>query len=93
MMLVRLSSLRVIIQEILLADAKKCAGEFAVGDHILFGKWKNKRGKIIDVYLDDRGHATIDIEPVPKGRKKDVTMGLYKVWKPDEAFDETPDAD
>ena len=64
------------------------AGMFKKGDHVLFGKYKNKKGKIVDMYLDDKGHPTIEIEPIPKGRKKIVTMGLYKVWKPDEDFDE-----
>ena len=46
------------------------AGMFSKGDHVLFGKYKNKKGKIVDVYLDDKGHPTIEIEPIPKGRKK-----------------------
>ena len=64
------------------------SGAFKKGDHVLFGKYKNKKGKIVDVYLDDKDHVTIDIEPVPKGRKKTVSMGLYKVWKPEQDFDE-----
>ncbi len=90
-MRVHLSDLRAIIQEILLTDAKKYAGDFAVGDHVLFGKWKNKRGKIVDMYLDDKGHPTIEIEPIPKGRKKIVTMGLYKVWRNEDPPEEEDD--
>ena len=56
-------------------------GYFNIGDDILFGKWKNKRGKIVDVKLDERGVPVVIIEPTPKGRKKLVTMGLYKIWK------------
>jgi hypothetical protein len=56
-------------------------GYFNVGDEILFGKWKNKRGKIVDVKMDERGVPIVVIEPIPKGRKKLVTMGLYKIWK------------
>jgi hypothetical protein len=67
------------------------AGMFKKGDHVLFGKWKNRRGKITAVYLDDRDRPTIDIEPVPKGRKKTVTMSLYKIVMADERFDEKPD--
>ena len=37
------------------------AGMFKKGDHVLFGKYKNKKGKIVDVYLDDKDHPTIDI--------------------------------
>ncbi len=66
------------------------AGMFKKGDHVLFGKYKNKKGKIVAVYLDDKDHPTIDIEPIPKGRKKTVSMGLYKIWKPNEDFDEVP---
>lgn len=64
------------------------SGLFKKGDHVLFGKYKNKKGKIVDLYQDDKGHPTLEIEPIPKGRKKNVTMGLYKVWKSDEKFDE-----
>lgn len=81
-MKVRLGEVRQVIRE------AAYAGMFSKGDHVLFGKYKNKKGKIVDLYLDDKGHPTIEIEPIPKGRKKIVTMGLYKVWKPDEDFDE-----
>lgn len=84
-MRVTLGELRQVIRE------AAYAGMFKKGDHVLFGKYKNKKGKIVDMYLDDKGHPTIEIEPIPKGRKKIVTMGLYKVWKPDEDFDEEPE--
>ena len=84
-MRIRLGELRQVIRE------AAYAGMFSKGDHVLFGKYKNKKGKIVDMYLDDKGHPTIEIEPIPKGRKKIVTMGLYKVWKPDEDFDEEPE--
>lgn len=64
------------------------AGMFKKDDHIVFGKYKNKKGKIVDIYLDDREHPTLEIEPIPKGRKKNVTMGLYKVWKSTTKSDE-----
>jgi hypothetical protein len=67
------------------------AGMFKKGDHVLFGKWKNRKGKIADIYLDDRDRPMIDIEPVTKGRKKTVTMSLYKIVMADEDFDEAPD--
>jgi hypothetical protein len=53
---------------------------FAVGDPVLFGKYKNKRGIIRRVFTDEKGHPSIEIEPVPKGRKKNKVMGLYKIW-------------
>lgn len=56
------------------------SGPFDVGDDILFGKYKNKKGKIKDVFVDDKDHVAVEIEPDPKGRKKNVEMGLYKIW-------------
>lgn len=53
---------------------------FKVGDPILFGKYKNKRGIIVKLYEDAKGHPTIDVQPVPQGRKKIKTIGLYKIW-------------
>jgi hypothetical protein len=55
-------------------------GEFKVGDPVLFGKYKNKRGVIVRVFDDAKGHPTLEIEPVPKGRKKNKEIGLYKIW-------------
>lgn len=84
-MLLRLGDLRLLLRE------AAYAGMFSVGDPVLFGKYKNKKGKIVDMYLDDKGHPTIEIEPIPKGRKKVVTMGLYKIWKPAQPFKEEAD--
>jgi DNA topoisomerase IB len=56
-------------------------GYFAVGDEILFGKYKNKRGKVVRFFDDERGVPSVEIEPVPKGRKQNKTLGLYKIWK------------
>ena len=53
---------------------------FEVGDPILFGKYKNKKGIIRRLFLDDKGHPTMEVEPVPKGRKKNKLIGLFKVW-------------
>lgn len=77
----------------LIREVATNAGPFKKGDRVLFGKYKNKKGKIVDVYDDDRGHPTIDIDPVPKGRKKTVTMGLYKVWLDAAVDDEETDDD
>ena len=51
-----------------------------VGDPILYGKYKNKRGIIREFGVDAKGNPTITVEPVPKGRKQDKVMGLFKVW-------------
>lgn len=60
-------------------------GYFSVGDLVLYGKWKNMRGRVVRLFNDEKGHPSIEIEPVPKGRKKNVIMGLFKLWHaPDE---------
>lgn len=66
--------------------AEPNSGEFKVGDNIFFGKYKNKKGIIVAVDLDEKDHVSIEIEPFPKGRKKNVKMGLYKVWRADKEF-------
>jgi len=54
---------------------------FSAGDYILYGKFKNKRGLLKRVWMDDRGVPMIEIEPVPKGRKNNREMGLYTIRK------------
>ena len=53
---------------------------FNIGDHVLYGRYKNHKGRIIRVFDDEKGHPSIEIEPIPKGRKHNVIMGLYKIW-------------
>jgi hypothetical protein len=57
------------------------AAYFNVGDVILWGRWKNKRGRIIDIGHDAKGNPTVTIEPIPKGRKQNKTFSLFKIWK------------
>lgn len=59
------------------------AGYFNVGDVVLMGKYKNKRGKIVAFGTDKWGNPTIEIEPIPKGRKQNKIIGLYKIWRAD----------
>lgn len=59
----------------------KKAYSFNVGDVILYGKYKNKKGKILSFGKDPKGNPTITVEPIPKGRKQNKTMGLFKIWK------------
>jgi hypothetical protein len=54
---------------------------FEVGDKILYGKYKNKKGRIIAFGKDHKGNPTVEIEPIPKGRKKNKVFGLFKIWK------------
>jgi hypothetical protein len=65
------------------ANHMKSAGYFEPGQIVLYGKYKNKRGKIVSIGLDHRGVPTVTIEPVPKGRKKNIEMGLFKIWHDD----------
>lgn len=83
-MKITIKQLRALIRE------KIDTGPFKKGDRVFFGKYKNKKGKIVDTYQDEKDHTAITIEPVPKGRKKDVEMGLYKVW-PDDSPEEKQD--
>jgi hypothetical protein len=56
---------------------------FNVGDVILYGRWKNHVGRITAFGADQYGNPTVTIEPVPLGRKKPKTFGLFKIWRKD----------
>lgn len=51
-----------------------------VGDIILYGKYKNKKGRIVRFTTNEKGQPQVEIEPIPKGRKKNKVMGLFKIW-------------
>ncbi len=55
----------------------------SVGTLIYYGKYKNHVGRIISFGKDKWGNPTMEIEPVPKGRKQNKVMGLFKVWRKD----------
>lgn len=59
------------------------ASYFNVGTIVLYGKWKNHRGRVVDFGSDKYGNPTIEIEPIPKGRKKNKILGLYRIWRAD----------
>jgi hypothetical protein len=61
------------------ADVEK-HGPFEVGSVVLYGKYKRARGKIISFGTNPKGQVTVEIEPIPKGRKKNRILGLYKIW-------------
>jgi len=61
--------------------ARYLTAHFKPGDYVFFGKFKNKRARVVRIFLDERGIPYIEIEPVPKGRKKNRTMGLYSIRK------------
>ncbi len=59
------------------------ASYFSVGDKVLFGKYKNKVGIIKSFGKDKWGNPTVEVEPVPKGRKQNKVFGLFKIWRAD----------
>lgn len=68
-------------REIELALAKHAY--FKIGDVVLMGKYKNKRGVIVGFDQDSWGNPTVTVEPTPKGRKRNRVLGLYKIWRAD----------
>jgi hypothetical protein len=56
---------------------------FEIGDVVLMGKYKNKRGAIVGFGEDQWGNPTVEVEPIPKGRKQNRIIGLYKIWRAD----------
>ena len=59
------------------------ASYFSVGDIVLYGKYKNKRGKVVVFGKDQWGNPTVEVEPIPKGRKSNKVFGLFKIWRAD----------
>lgn len=58
---------------------EKRAAFFNVGDLVTYGKYQNKKGKIVRFGDDGKGNPTVEIEPVPKGRKQNKTLALFKI--------------
>ena len=56
---------------------------FTVGDIVLMGKYKNKRGVVVGFSEDKWKNPTVEIEPIPRGRKQNRIIGLYKIWRAD----------
>lgn len=59
------------------------ASYFDIGDIVLYGRWKNHRGRILSFGKDKWGNPTVTIEPIPLGRKQPKTFGLFKLWRAD----------
>jgi hypothetical protein len=59
------------------------ASYFSTGSIVLYGKYKNHRGKIVAFGEDKWGNPTIEVEPIPKGRKQNKVLGLFRVWRAD----------
>ena len=64
-----------------MAHSSRTAAYFEVGDIILYGKYKNKKGRIVRFGDDGKGNPTVEIEPIPKGKKQNKTLGLFKIWQ------------
>lgn len=59
------------------------ASYFKPGDLVLYGKYKNHKGKVISFGQDKWGNPTVEIEPIPKGRKQNKIFGLFRIWRAD----------
>ena len=54
-----------------------------LGAHVFYGKYKNKKGKIIAFKRDEKGNAIVVVEPIPKGRKHNKEIQLFRIWPVD----------
>ena len=61
------------------APSVKRAAFFNVGDPITFGKYQNKPGRIVRFLDDGKGNPLIEVEPIPKGLKKNKVMPLFRI--------------
>ena len=66
-----------------IAQALAESAYFKLGDIVLMGKYKNKRGVVVGFGKDKWGNPTVEIEPTPKGRKQNRIVGLYRIWRAD----------
>lgn len=55
------------------------AAFFDVGDLITYGKYQNKPGRIVKFTDDGKGNPLVEVEPIPKGQKKNKTFALFKL--------------
>jgi hypothetical protein len=55
------------------------AAFFNVGDIVTFGKYQNKRAKVVAFHDDGKGNPMVELEPIPKGKKKNQTIALFKI--------------
>jgi hypothetical protein len=58
---------------------------FKEGDYVHFGRFKNKAGKLTRIWSEN-GVVKIEIEPIPKGRKKSRIRNLFaiRLMKPED---------
>lgn len=60
-------------------SSTKRAAFFNVGDVITFGKYQNKHARIVAFHDDGKGNPLVELEPLPKGRKKNKIIALFKI--------------
>lgn len=58
---------------------QRIASFFNVGDIITWGKWQNKPGRIVNFLDDGKGNPLVEVEPIPKGNRKNSTFALFKI--------------
>lgn len=64
---------------------EKMRNYFDIGDLIVYGKWKNLRGRIVAFGTNDKGFPAIEVEPIPKGRKANKIIELFRIRKAEPA--------
>ena len=62
-----------------------------VGDPVLYGKYKNKRGVIVGFGEDEKKNPLVYVDPVPKGQKHTKAIQLFRIWY-DSSKDEEAEA-
>lgn len=61
------------------SSRKVQAAFFNVGDLVTFGKYQNKHAQIVAFHDDGKGNPLVELEPIPKGRKKNKVIALFKI--------------
>lgn len=55
------------------------AAFFNVDDVVTYGKYQNQRARIVAFADDGKGNPLVELEPIPKGKKKNKTVALFKI--------------
>ena len=71
------STLRV-ASEVPVPDSQSFA-PFKVGDYITYGKFQNKPGQIVRLFVNEQGIPSIEIAAVGHARRKNRIMGLFRI--------------
>lgn len=52
-----------------------------IGTVVLYGKYKNKKGRVVDFKKGPKGDQIVVVEPIPKGRKQNKDLKLFTIRK------------